>query len=152
MAEKLPFRVVGDTLTPANQWALDKLKDRKYSKHDLVFVTITKPRNPKFNSLVHAGFAAMLADNLDDFSGLSPHEVLKRIQLEAGIGCEEIAIDLNGQVCLYRIPNSLSFESMDEEQFKEVFKRLCQYIADRYWPGLTPEEIEAMSKEMEGVK
>jgi hypothetical protein len=45
-----------------------------------------------------------------------------------------------------RVPRSLSFDSLDEIEFKEAVKIICRYMATTYWPTMTPEQIEDMAE------
>ena len=64
--------------------------------------------------------------------------------LEAGVGCEEIAYRVHGMTVVQRIPISLSFESLDEAEFRAVFSGICRHLAATYWPTLTADEIAGM--------
>ena len=44
------------------------------------------------------------------------------------------------------IPRSLSFESLDEAEFKQAAIGICRTISDRYWPDLSPEKIQEMAE------
>jgi hypothetical protein len=91
----------------------------------------------------------MLADNIDEFTGLEPHSILKRIQYEANIGCDEIGAKVPGVgFVMIRMPKSLSFESMDQAEFEEVYRGMCRYIAENYWHGMTEEQIAEMAEVM----
>ena len=147
-SERLAMRVIKGALEPANRVSAESLRARHYSIGDIVFVEIRKPRNPGFHRLAHV-FGGMVSDNIEGFEGMGHHQVLKRLQIEANIACDEIAVIFPGVgPCVYRIPQSLSFESMDEVRFREVFKGLCQHVAERYWPTLTGEQIEEMAETM----
>ena len=147
--EKLPFRVAKGCLVPSSEWVHNRLKERKLKVGEVIFCQITKPRNPKFNRLVHGGFAKLLIENIEEFEHMDPHELLKRLQIETGIGCKEIGVIFPGiGPAIYRIPESLSFESMNEERFREVYRGLSRHIAKKYWPDMEPEQIEQMSKVM----
>jgi hypothetical protein len=112
---------------------------------DLVFVEFTKPRNPKFHRLAHQ-LGGMLAENLEAFENTGWHQVLKRLQIEGDIGCDHIALNFPGIGPVeYRQARSLSYESMDEGEFKAVIAAMCQYVAKAYWPSCTPEQVEAMA-------
>lgn len=146
--ERLPMRVIKGALTPANCAAEEALRSRSYSVGDIVFCEIKKPRNPGFHRLAHA-FGQIVEGNIEGFEGLGCHGVLKRLQIEANVGCDEIAVVFPGVgPCVYRIPQSLSFESMDEARFREVFTGLCEHVAERYWPTLEAEQIEEMAQTM----
>ncbi len=112
---------------------------------DLVFAEFTKPRNPGFHRLAHQ-LGSLLAENIDAFAGVGSHDVLKRLQIEANVGCDEIGLNFPGiGPCSYRIPRSMSFESMDEAEFKEVIRAMCSYVSAKYWPTVSAERIEAMA-------
>ena len=68
-------------------------------------------------------------------------------QIEANIACEEMGVVFPGiGPVTYRIPLSLSFDSMDEGEFRQTARAFCAYIADKYWPDLDPEAIEEMAE------
>lgn len=148
MSKKLPFRVRKGALIPANSFAETAMREMKLSLGDIVFCEITKPRNPRFNNLVHR-FGELIANNIESFSGMDPHLVLKRLQVEGDIACTHIWINIPqfGMV-EQRLPESLSFASMDETRFSEVFKQFCRFVADKYWPTLSDEQIAQMAEVM----
>lgn len=131
-------------LYPADNYAASQLRARRYKSGDVVSVNITKLRNPRFHRYAHI-LGGILKDNIDDFSVLDEHSVLKRIQLEGNIACDEIMANLGDGMRLCRLPRSLSYESMDEGEFQEVMGRICQFVCERYWPTETPEAIERMA-------
>lgn len=142
---KTLWRVGKGMLVPhdANTTAL--LRARGYRMGDVLSAELSKPRNPKFHRLAHS-LGELIASNLDAFEGVEAHSVLKRLQIEANIGCDEIALNFPGVgPCTYRVPRSLSFESMDEGEFKGVITAMCGYVSKTYWPSLSPEKIEAMA-------
>lgn len=117
----------------------------KHHVGDLVFAEFVKPRNPGFHRLAHQ-LGCLLAENLDAFTGVDSHDVLKRLQLEGDIGCDHIAIIFPGiGPCEYRVPRSLSYESMDETEFRACVSAMCRYVSRTYWPSCTPDQIEAMA-------
>jgi hypothetical protein len=138
------LRVIRGGYAPADASAASALRT-KHRMNDLVFAQFTKPRNPGFHRLAHQ-LGGMLAENLDAFTGMDGHRVLKRLQIEANVGCDEIALNFPGVgPCSYRVPRSLSFESMDEGEFHEVIKAMCGYVSRTYWPTLTAAQIESMA-------
>jgi len=148
--ERFPLRVIKGGFTPADQTVVGRLRDRGYQVGDVVFAEIKKPRNPRFHRLAHA-LGRLVTENIEAFDGLGAHQVLKRLQLEAGIGCEEVAYQIPGYgMVTQRIPQSLSFESMDEGEFREVFRGMCRHIAEQYWTDLDEERIERMAELMVG--
>ena len=55
-----------------------------------------------------------------------------------------IKLTENG-LLIFRIPRSLSFDSMDEAEFHDAARAICRHIAECYWPSLSPEKIENMA-------
>lgn len=141
---KHALRVIKGGYAPADASTASQLRGT-HRVGDLVFAEFKKPRNPGFHRLAHQ-LGSMLAENLDAFEGMAAHRVLKRLQVEADVGCDEIPMLIPGIGPVnYRIPRSLSFESMDEPEFREVIAGLCRHVCARYWPTCTPEEVERMA-------
>lgn len=143
--ERIPLRVAQGALVPADSMAAGRLRARGYHVNDLVFAEIKKPRNPGFHRLAHR-IGTLVAENIDVFDGMSAHNVLKRLQYEANIGCEEIVVqEEDGTIRLLRWPQSLSFESMDQSEFYELVRAMCNHISMKYWPELSADEIKEMA-------
>jgi len=148
VSERVLLSVQKGALVPADDYARDLLRERGYHTGDVLSADLRKPRNPAFHRLVHV-FGQMCADNIEDFGGLDCHTVLKRIQLEANIGCSEIALNFPGiGPCSYRIPKSLSFASMDDGEFYGVFRGMCRHVSKSYWGALSEEQIAEMADTM----
>ena len=149
--EKLPFRIVKGGFEPADGYANAQLKKRGYKIGDLIFGVITKPRTNGLNRASHK-LGNLVAANIEDFHGLEGHQALKRLQMEAGAGCDEVMayMDIMGQriKVLQRIPRSLGYESMDETEFRTTMRQIADYIALNYWPGVSAEAIEEMAEYM----
>lgn len=146
------WRVVPTGLAPYDSATGALLRGKGYKLGDVVSADLRKPRNPKFNSLAHK-FGEMLADNLEQFEGMDPHAVLKRLQWEGNIGCEEMGVIAPGLGAVtIRIPKSLSFESMDEGEFGIVYGQFCDYVARFYWPSMTAAQIEEAGRFYEGQR
>ncbi len=144
--ERIMMRVVKGGLSPADDYSTEALRARKYKVGDIVSVEVSKPRNPGFHRLAHR-IGSLCAANIDAFTGMGAHNVLKRIQLEARIGCDEVGYRLPGYGYITQFdPRSLSYESMSEDEFRPIVKAFCDHIAREYWPSLTPEKIEEMAE------
>lgn len=141
--ERIALRVDKGCLRPADSLSQDRLRERGYRVGDVVFAELKKPRNPGFHRLAHA-LGRLVAENIEDFDGMSSHATIKRLQLEAGVACEEIAYRVKGMSVIQRIPRSLSFESLDDGEFHEVFGAICRHIGKNYWGGLSADEVQAM--------
>jgi len=140
---RIALRVQRGALVPADEHASKALRDRDYSVGDVVFAEIRKPRNPKYHRLAHA-LGKMVADNVDDFDGMPAHRVLKRLQIESGAGCDEIAYRIAGQMVVQRLPKSLSFESMDQDDFEGFYRQICHHVGKTYFDGLDAEQVAEM--------
>lgn len=139
------FRVSKGALIPHDAATVAQLRAKRYQMGDVVSVQISKSRNPKFHGLAHR-LGGLIAENIEAFEGMEPHAVLKRLQIEGNVGCDEIALIFPGVgPCSYRQARSLSFDSMDEGEFKGVIAAMCKYVSKQYWSMLTPEQIEAMA-------
>ena len=144
--EKLPFRITNGGFEPADGYVAAQMRKRGYNIGDLVFCVVTKPRTHGLNRLVHR-IGGLVAANIEAFAGLDGHAALKKIQIDGNIACDEHVIDLPGVGrCKVISPNSLSFDSLDEGQFREVARAMCRFIAGTHWHGMTPEAIEKMAE------
>jgi hypothetical protein len=143
--DRIRLRVVKGALVPADKSAHEQLRSRKFSTGDILSADLTKPRNPRFNRLVHnIGNLCMM--NIPDFEGMGAHEIIKKIQLDGCIACEQKIIELPkiGR-CMVTTPKSLAFDVMDEGEFQLVSSAIFSYISRVYWPQLTPEGLEALT-------
>jgi len=148
--EKLMMIVDKGCFRPSDRYTSDRLRSRGYKTGDVVSAAITKPRNPRFNRLVHR-IGQLCAANIEEFSGMDAHQAIKRLQLESGVACEEIAIKVPGLgMLMHRTPRSLSFESMDEGEYREAARGICRWIAQQYWPSMTAEQVEEMADSFVG--
>lgn len=145
---KILLRVDNGCFVPYDANAKRVLRERDYRRGEVLAATLSKPRNPGFYRLAH-GFGHLVADNIDDFDGMAYHQVLKRIQLEGNIACDTMFLRAdNGIQFEQRIPQSLSFASMDEGKFRSVFGQMAEFIARKYWPDMDANEIEQMAQVM----
>ncbi len=144
--ERLALRIEKGCLVPADTFSTARLRARGYKRGDLVFAELKKPRSPGFHRLAHK-LGMLCAENIADFNGMDAHAVLKRLQWEANIGCEEVGVMVPGVgLALMRFPRSLSYESMEQGEFRQIVAAFCQFIADKYWPSLRPAQIEHMAE------
>ena len=139
------WRVDKGALLPYDDFTCAQLRRKGYRVGDVLEAELRKARNPGFHRLAHQ-LGALLADNIEAFAGMDPHAVLKRLQIEANVGCDEIALNFPGVgPCTYRVPRSISFASMDDGEFRDVIARMCAYVARTYWPQCSAQQIEQMA-------
>jgi hypothetical protein len=148
--DKIFLRVIKGALVPADEFAASKIRSRNFKIGDVLQADLVKLRSTGFNRLVHH-IGALVAANVDAFAGMDAHEALKRIQLEGNIACDHQVVEMPGiGKCMVTIPQSLSFDAMDEGEFHETARAMCRFIAEKYWPSLTPEQVEEMAESFVG--
>lgn len=135
----------GDVLKPQDMGA--KRKMARLKEEDVYAVKVWRPRSPAHWFRAHR-FAGVLAKNIEEFAGLDQHRVLKRLQWETGFHCEEIGAMVGDQHVVVKIPKSLSFDDMDEDEFRDFYKAIARLVADKYWHGCDADQIEEMIKLM----
>lgn len=133
-------------LEVADDLSRQRIKDKRLSLGEVVFAEIKKPRNPRFHALAHA-LGNLIAESLDDFTGMDAHRVLKRLQIESGVCCDEIGYRLQGMWIVQRVPQSLAFDSMDEGEFRAFMQGIAGHLIDNYWPNCTHEDIQSLVHE-----
>lgn len=139
--EQLPA-VVPSTLTDRAE-----LRKRKFKLGEVVAMDFRRPRSPGFHRLVHR-FGVLCAQNIDAFHGKDGHDVIKRVQLEADIGCEHVGIMWAGQPVEYRIPQSIAFDSLCEDEFRKLYRQFADYIGRTYMGGLSAEQVQQLVEVM----
>lgn len=140
------FRFEKGALVPADTYTVTRIRERGYKVNDLVTVEITKPRSPGFWRLAHR-IGTLCSRNIEAFHGMDAHAVLKKLQLDGNIECDETRTEIPGLgVVIHRAARSLSFEAMDQGHFFEVSKAFCRHIAATYWPELTSEAVQEMAE------
>lgn len=132
-------------LFAADEFTRRRLKEKGFHVGDQLSAELRKARNPKFHRLVHALGQALIA-NTDDFASYTDaHAVLKRLQIEANVGCDVTLIKAPGIGMLeHRTPHSIAFENMDEGEFQLIWKGLCDYVIKSYWSDMEVHQIEAL--------
>lgn len=162
-------------LVPAS-WADNQImRQRAYRKNDQVRAVIQHPRCTKFHRLVHQ-LGTMIRDNVPGFEHMDSHAVIKRLQAESGVYCEDVQADarpivraiceafggtmyhaqvktaLDGiELLTAKIGRSIAYDSMDEEEFRQFWEGICRHVVDKYWPTLEPWQVEEMAQVMPNI-
>jgi hypothetical protein len=68
--------------------------------------------------------------------------------VESGAGCDDTPTQVAGQWVLIRIPRSLAFATIDEVEFREIFRDISDYVAATYWPDSSGEAVRKMAEAM----
>lgn len=131
-------------------FACDKnaMRQRGYAVGSELRAELKKRRNVKFHRLGHA-IGELVRSQIDGFDATDAHDAFKQMQRECGASCEEIEIDLGplGKAPV-KVAKSISFDEMDEGEFRELVAAVCGHIARKYWPAMTAEQVEAMAELM----
>lgn len=140
------MRVIQGGFVPADAYAEQQLRDKKFKIGDVVKVFVRKLRSPGLNRHAHK-IAILCHQNIDEFACYTDmHLLLKRLQIESGAACDEIGVKLDGVWRTVRQPRSFSFEQMDESEFRDAVKVICRYISNEYWPSLSADQISIMAE------
>lgn len=120
-------------------------RERKYHTGKIVRLDVSMARNEVFHRATHV-LGKMVADNVAGFEGMNAHAVLKKLQLEAGAFCEFMEIDL-GALGKHQIKQarSIAYDSLSEEEFRELWRLIVAHLVANYWGGLEPAEIQEQS-------
>lgn len=131
-------------LVPRHRIDQRLMRERNYRVGDELRADLKKPRNAKFHRLVHA-LGGLVADQIEAFQGMGCHDAIKRLQRETGICCEVQTIDLPGIGKLdVSVAQSLAFDEMEEGDFYRLWQGICRHLCERYWPGMTEDQIGQM--------
>ena len=144
--ERLLFRVTRDgTLAPADGITQSRCRERGYYVGQELLAELTKPRHPGQWRCAHR-LAMLVQQNSDDFDHCPDvHAVLKKIQLDARVACDEVeAVTTDGEVVRIYQPQSLAFSQMDQGHFELVYKALCRYIGQHYFDGADEDVVADM--------
>lgn len=139
MVERLVRPETGEevgALVPANMIDARLLRERKFVVGKEVRAEMKQPRNPAFHRLAHA-VGNLLADNVEEFRDMSGHKALKEVQAKSGVCCEaeKFVLDLGslGRHEIERkVPRSIAFDEMEEDEFREFFDGITAYIGEHY--------------------
>lgn len=146
--ERFLLRVVKGSFEPLDEATKERLRAKGYRMGDILSATLRKARNPQFHRLVFA-IGRMVAENIEDFSGMDAYHVIKRLMLESGIGVEYLQIKMPGiGLVEVREVRSISFDECEEGEFQEIARGLCRHIAAQYWSTLSPEQVREMAEIM----
>lgn len=143
----------------------DEVRERGYAEGQVVSAELRSNRNLLNFRQAHA-LAKFVRDNTEAFpEDMDSHDVLKRLQLDGDIECEEVeeqvdlgVLDLGelGKVELgvrskrVRKPRSLAFGKMTQEVWKDVYGRLERYMVSNYFPDWTAKEKAEFDRIVQG--
>ena len=118
---------------PSDIEEFDKMKSNV-----VMMAEIRQPRNPGHHKKCFA-LAKCVITNLPESSswqGKNPYALIKAIELQTGY--VDTIIKLSGEAVL--VPQSIDFESMDQEAFQEFYTQAISIMAAMI--GVTVDELE----------
>jgi len=138
---------IGGVFIPCGEMAVAECKRRNFKPGQKLLISFHNLRSYGTHKHAH-NVGKICIKHIDDFSNYyDPHDVLKRLQIEGNIACDQIgATDANGTKVMYLIPRSLKYEDMDETEFLQVINKFYQFISKKYWPSIKPEAIQEMAE------
>jgi predicted aconitase len=146
--KRLPMRFIKGGLVPAYGYVAEEIRRRGYKIGDEVMVEIYEARNPRFHRLGHM-IGKLCVEQIPGFEMLDAHDALKRLQLEAGIECEESLVKApDGKFYLMKSARSIAFDKMDEQTFQDFMRKICEHIAVRYLDSMDAENVEKILEAM----
>lgn len=118
---------------------------RKYKDGAYVTVEVKQPRNPYHHRL----FFALLHKVFENQERYPTEDHLRlALTYEAGYFKEYPMSD----GLLVTVPDSISYESMDQKAFEDYFNRVCDIILRDYLPHMTKESLVAELETMMGAR
>ena len=116
---------------------------------DMVQVEIRRPRNVSHHRMFWA-LATLVWEQLDPETYPSPEDVVTELKIRTGhYTRRDIVVD--GQRYPVLTPMSISFASLDEDQFSAFFDRCCDHIVANILPGVTNKDLKAEIAQMTGI-
>jgi hypothetical protein len=120
-------------LEPADNEAAEVLK--KWKQGEVLSCEVKKPRNYRFHKKAFSLFNIVF-ENQDKYDTLN--DVLTEIKLRTGHYQEHVTMK---GVVVY-VPKSISFVSMDEDEFNAFYNKAVNIVLKYFIPDTTREELE----------
>ncbi|MBK5645828.1 MAG: hypothetical protein I4N51_00940 [Acinetobacter sp.] len=135
-------QVVG-AFVPNSDEDKNYLRERQYREGERIRAVLTKPRNERFNRLVH-GMGHLIVENIEGYESLRAHDAIKKLQSEGRIHCSIETLSVEGMDIQRYVPKSISFDSMDEHSFQDFWNQCCKYLIEKHWPTLDEDALTEM--------
>jgi hypothetical protein len=100
-------------------------------------------RSPGLHNYVMKMIRIML-DMVDANYAFDPFR--KMLTIKAGFFTSIGKVNVNGETSVAVIPDSLAFENMDEEEFRECWLTIHQAFVEKYGKTLTDEQLNEWSR------
>ena len=129
-------------LVPAGPTDREVLRRKRLKVGARIRTTVSRERSYSQHKYAHK-LGQFVEANVEGFEGQDPHEILKRLQVEAGAYCDHEQLQIPGYGgCLVRkVPRSLAFDEMEEGEFMQFVRLICNHIAATYLPGMSEAQV-----------
>lgn len=132
-----------DVFHPDDGEALEFI--RSIPENERVIAEIKRSRNPRFHRRAMAIFRELLAMTDDEHKiGFEPWR--RMITVKAGYFTSIGKVSVNGETSVAVVPDSLSYENFDDDEFRKVFNDILQAFGHKYGKQLTLDQLEAWSR------
>ena len=135
MSEKTPslYRRIDGALYPVNDAALNQLQSLNGQP---VRVDIKQPRNLQRHKFYWVLLNIVVENWPEEQSRLSADSLHQVIKIETG---HVNVINFNGETIV--LPKSISFNKMDEEEFKVFLRDTVRFLCENVIPGLNKNDL-----------
>lgn len=129
-------------LVPAGNVDREILRRKKAKVGMRMRTTVSRERDYRQMKYAHK-IGQFVEANIDGFEGKDPHEILKQLQLDADAFCDRERLQIEGfeGYLIRKVPRSMAFDEMDETEFQQLVIQICNHLAEKYLPSLTPEQV-----------
>ena len=127
----------------ADQASVDIAKQFKIG--EIYRAQLVKPRSRKALSRYWV-LCEMILDNTEMFR--SKKQVSDYLKIRIGHSTSIIAKS-SGEI--FMIPDSINFDALDEVEFADVWRRVCEVVCQDILPGITPLEVENEIAKIVGI-
>ncbi len=118
---------------------------RSYKLNEVFRASVVKPRNLK-NHRRWWALCNLIYQNSDQFN--SADQVHDYLKILAG-HCSQIVSKSTGEVFL--VADSISFGSLDEVQFQDVFGRAVKAVSEHILPGIDVDSVQYEIEKLCGI-
>ena len=132
---KITLHKQGDYYYPYDDEALELTRKKP---DGLYIVDVKQSRNPKYHRYAMKMLTRMY-DMIETNLDFNPWR--KMLTVKAGFFTTIGKVDINGTTSVAVIPDSLAFESMDEESFQTCFKSIHRAFSTKYEGVLTYDQL-----------
>ena len=129
-------------LVPVGETDRTILRRKKCRVGKRMRTTVSSERDYGQHKYVHL-IGQFVEANIEGFEGKDAHTIVKSLQLEGGFFCDQERLQIEGfeGYLIRKVPRSMAFDEMEETEFQSLVKQVCNHLAEKYLPTLSPEQV-----------